>query len=55
MARFVAANWSAMSLFCEDFELNVNAELLSNGRIATAFRIGSPDEQLAYLFGKLHQ
>jgi coatomer subunit beta len=54
-ARFVAANLFTRSLFGEEVELNVSAKLLSNGKITSVLRIRSPDEQLAYLFGKLVQ
>jgi coatomer subunit beta len=54
-ANFIAANLFTRSLFGEEVELNVSAKRQESGRITGVLRIRSPDEQLAYLFGKLIQ
>jgi hypothetical protein len=54
-AKFVAANLFTKSLFGEEVELNVSAKKQTNGKITGVLRLRSPDEQLAFLFGKLIQ
>jgi coatomer subunit beta len=54
-ANFIAANLFTKSLFGEEVELNVSAKIQGNGKVAGFLRIRSPDEQLAFLFGKLLQ
>jgi coatomer subunit beta len=54
-ANFIAANLFTKSFFGEEVELNVSAKKQDSGRITGVLRIRSPDEQLAYLFGKLIQ
>lgn len=54
-AGFIAANLFTRSLFNEEVEANVSAKIDENNKISGFIRIRSPDEQLAFLFGKLIQ
>ncbi|KAK8891666.1 hypothetical protein M9Y10_028886 [Tritrichomonas musculus] len=54
-AGFIAANLFTRSLFNEEVEANLSAKIDANHKITGFIRIRSPDEQLAFLFGKLIQ
>ena len=54
-ADFIAANLYTCSLFGEEVEMNISAKKGKDGVINGFLRIRSPDESLAYLFGKLIQ
>lgn len=54
-AGFIAANLYTCSLFGEEVEMNISAKKGKDGVINGFLRIRSPDESLAYLFGKLIQ
>lgn len=54
-AGFIAANLFTRSIFNDEVEANLSAKIDSTQKITGFIRIRTPDERLAFLFGKLIQ